>query len=202
MGELAPIFLEFKTKLQVKRWLAMIYDYYAHRYADIILNSEYAIRKEIDEVIHSVDFEDVTKMYEEENLRRQKRQKKLLVGKQTIINAMFKDEFKWRGWEDEFPIFNDPDNDLRVDFWKREVGIDIAFNHRSFIGGDLLRLQAGAEVKNVIKVGVYVCPTQTFAKVVSPKDGASMTSYERSKWYLENFYAVLTVPIMLIGLKA
>lgn len=180
----------------------MIYDYYAHRYADIILNSEYEIRKEIDEVIQSVNFQDVAKMYEEENLIRKRRQKKLLVGKQTIINTMFKDEFKKRGWENEYLIFNDPDNDLRVDFWKRKVAIDIAFSHRSYIGGDLLRLQAGAEVKNVIKVGVYICPTQIFARVVSPKDGASMVSYERSKWYLENFYAVLTVPIMLIGLKA
>ena len=114
---------------------------------------------------------------------------------------MFLEEFRKRGWDDEFLVFNDPDNDLKIDFWKRKVGVDVAFVHRSFIGGDLLRLQAGAEVKNVIKVGVYICPTQDFARVVSVKDGPSMANYERSKWYLENFYAVLTVPILLIGLK-
>jgi hypothetical protein len=64
-----------------------------------------------------------------------------------------------------------------------------------------LRLQAAAEVKNVINVGVYVCPTKEFfAKVVSPKDGTSMVVFERAKWYLENFYAVLTAPLLLIGL--
>ena len=71
--------------------------------------------------------------------------------------------------------------------WKRNIGVDVAFNHRSYIGGDLLRLQAGAEVKDVIKVGVYICPTKAFAKQVSPKDASSMVCYERTRWYLENF---------------
>ena len=97
-------------------------------------------------------------------------------------------------------VFNDPGNDLAIDFWKRNIGIDIAFNHRSFIGGDLLRLQAAAEVKNVIKVGVYVCPVKEFAKIVSPKDGSSMVVFERARWYLDNFYQVLTAPILLVGL--
>ncbi|MFC2033998.1 BglII/BstYI family type II restriction endonuclease [Chloroflexota bacterium] len=53
----------------------------------------------------------------------------------------------------------------------------------------------------MIKIGIYICPTRDFAKLVSPKDGSSMVNYERTKWYLENFYAVLTVPILFIGLK-
>jgi len=28
-----------------------------------------------------------------------------------------------------------------------------------------------------------------------------MVSFERTKWYLENFYQVLTVPILLVGLN-
>jgi hypothetical protein len=27
---------------------------------------------------------------------------------------------------------NDPINDLTIDLWKRNAGIDVAFNHRSF----------------------------------------------------------------------
>lgn len=179
----------------------MIYDHYAHRCADIILNADYELRKEIDEVIHSIDFEDIKRRYEKENATREESGKKLLKGKQSIINLMFKEQFKKNDWEEEFLVFGDPDNDLRIDFWKRKIGIDIAFCHRSYIGGDLLRLQAGAEVKNIIKVGVYICPTQSFARVVSPKDARTMANYERAKWYLENFYAVLTVPILLIGLR-
>ncbi len=179
----------------------MLYDLYTHRFADIILNSDYELKKEIEDVILSIDFNDVRNRFEEENVRRKKLGKKLLQGKQSTINSMFREEFQKRGWEVEKNVFNDPDNDLTIDFWKREIGVDVAFNHRSFIGGDLLRLQAGAEVKNIIKVGVYICPTKIFAKIVSPKDGSSMVNYERSNWYLNNFYAVFTVPILLIGLK-
>jgi hypothetical protein len=26
-------------------------------------------------------------------------------------------------------VFNDPENDLVIDFWKRNIGVDVAFNH-------------------------------------------------------------------------
>ena len=97
-------------------------------------------------------------------------------------------------------VFNDPINDLSIDFWKRKIGVDVAFNHRSFIGGDLLRIQAAAEVKNIINVGVYICPVKNFARIVSPSDASSMVSYERANWYLSNFFPILTAPILLVGL--
>lgn len=138
--------------------------------------------------------------FQRENEQRAQAGRKAAQGKQSTINAMFREEFSRRGWEVEKNVFNDPDNDLTLDFWKRNVGVDIAFNHRSYIGGDLLRLQAAAEVKNVINVGVYVCPTKKFARMVSPKDASTMVSYERARWYFHNFYPVLTAPIWLVGL--
>ena len=178
----------------------MIYESYAHRFADIILNSDYDLKLEIEDVIRSILLEDAVGRFEAENARRRELGKREAKGKQATINSMFREEFERRGWEVEKNVFNDPDNDLTIDFWKRGVGVDVAFVHRSFIGGDLLRLQAAAEVKNVIKVGVYICPTKEFARAVSP-DGPSMVNYERSKWYLDNFYAVFTVPILLVGLN-
>jgi hypothetical protein len=178
----------------------MKYDWYAHRYADIILNSDYSIKQEIEKIVHSIDFVNVVIEYEKENERRINSGKKKAQGKQMIINTLFRKEFSKCGWELEKNVFNDPTNDLVLDFWKRSIGVDVAFNHRSFIGGDLLRLQAAAEVKNVINVGIYICPTKDFAKIVSPNDASSMVSYERSKWYLENFYPIITAPILLIGL--
>lgn len=173
---------------------------YAHRFADIILNADYALKQEIEDVIKSISFDTILIEYEIENQRRCDSGKRPPQGKQSTINALFRKEFLARGWQSEKNVFNDPENDLAIDFWKRNVGVDVAFNHRSFIGGDLLRLQAAAEVKNVINVGIYICPTKEFAKIVSPKDGTSMVVYERTRWYLENFYAVLTAPLLLIGL--
>ena len=37
----------------------MRYDWYPHRFANIILNSDYALKQEIERVIQSVSFEDV-----------------------------------------------------------------------------------------------------------------------------------------------
>jgi len=179
----------------------MNHETYSHRYADIILNADYEIKREIEEVIKEIKMGAVEERYFKENDARVKKSAKPAMGKQATINLMFKEAFVNRGWEFEKNVFNDPGNDLAIDFWKRSVGVDIAFNHRSFIGGDLLRLQAGAEVKNMIIMGVYVCPTKEFAKIVSPKDASSMVSYERARWYLENFYSVLTVPILLLGLS-
>jgi hypothetical protein len=178
----------------------MKYETYAHRFADIILNSDYALKQEIEDVIQSISFEQILIEFESENKRRAEAGKRTAKGKQSTINALFRKEFGARGWELEKNVFNDPGNDLAIDFWKRNLGIDVAFNHRSFIGGDLLRLQAAAEVKNVINVGVYICPNKEFAKIVAPRDGSSMVSFERTRWYLGSFYPVLTAPILLIGL--
>ena len=116
------------------------------------------------------------------------------------MNEKFKSEFIERGWEEEKSVFgSDEDNDLRIDFWKREVGVDVAFNHRSFIGGDLLRFQAAAEVVNEMKMGIYICGTKELMSKVSPFP-SSLVNFERTKWYLEKFYQVLTVPIYLIGI--
>ncbi|MCK4529501.1 restriction endonuclease [candidate division WOR-3 bacterium] len=180
----------------------MNYETYEHRYADIILNSDYELKKGIFDVIQSIDTAEVERRFNTENTLRKHTGKKLLQGKQSTINSICVEEFKKRGWETEKNIFNDPKNDLAIDYWKRNVGVDVAFNHRSFIGGDLLRFQAAAEVKNVIKMGVYACPVKEFTKWVCPKDSSSMVTYERAKWYLESFYAVITVPILLLGIKA
>jgi hypothetical protein len=179
----------------------MHHETFAHRYADIILNADYSLRTEIEEVVGSIEFNACHLRFISENLDRTEKGKKVSKGYQSTLNAMFREAFTAYGWETEKNVFADPDNDLAIDFWKREIGVDVAFVHRSFIGGDLLRLQAAAEVKEIVRVGVYICPTKAFARQVSTADGNSLVSFERAQWYLENFYSVLTVPILLMGLK-
>ena len=178
----------------------MEYKTHPHRFADIILNSDYALKQEIENVVSSITLDNIVSEFEKENQRRAELGKKLAKGKQSVINTLFREHFGSLNWELEKNVFNSPHNDLAIDFWKRNVGVDVAFNHRSFIGGDLLRLQAAAEAKNVINVGVYICPTKEFAKIVSRNDASSMVVFERTKWYLDNFYQVLTAPTLLIGL--
>ena len=173
---------------------------YIHRYADIILNSDYELREELEQILDSISYERVSEIFNERNKEREEAGKKMMKGKQLILNERFKEEFIRRYWEEEKSVFgSDEDNDLRIDFWKRKVGVDIAFNHRSFIGGDLLRFQAAAEVVNEMKLGVYICATKGLFNEISPFP-SSLVNFERTQWYLEKFYPVLTVPIYLIGL--
>lgn len=179
----------------------MLYECYPHRFSDIILNSDYALRQEIETIVKNLDLIEATKRFDSANEYRKAAGRKISQGKQSTINLIFKEQFGQFGWTSEKNVFDESGFDLVMDFWKRDIGVDVAFNHRSFLGGDLLRLQAAAEIKNIIKVGVYICATKELARTISSKDGLSMVTYERAKWYLENFYSILTVPILLIGLK-
>ncbi len=178
----------------------MNYKIYSHRYSDIILNSDYELKQEIEDILNSISYENVSSIFDQKNLERKLEGKKLMKGKQPILNIRFKEEFSKRDWEDEKSVFGaGEDNDLRIDFWKRKVGVDVAFNHRSFIGGDLLRFQAAAEVVNEMKIGIYICATKKLLNEISPFP-SSLVNFERTQWYLEKFYPVLTVPIYLIGI--
>jgi hypothetical protein len=92
---------------------------YAHRYADIILNSDYQLKQEIESVIASLTMPRLDAEFEELNARRAAEGKKSAKGKQSTANIIFKQEFTDRGWEAEKNVFNDPGNDLAIDFWKR-----------------------------------------------------------------------------------
>lgn len=180
----------------------MIGKIYPHRYADVILNSDYDLKNEIESILESINYDEILTHFNEVNDARRESGKKQMQGKQRILNERFKKEFLGRSWEEEKKVFGgEGENDLRIDFWKRSVGVDVAFNHRSFIGGDLLRFQAAAEVANIMKLGVYICARKTFLREISPKDFNSLVNFERTKWYLESFYPVLTVPILLIGIE-
>ena len=174
---------------------------YIHRYADIILNSDYELRQELEDILNIISYENVFNIFNSQNEARLQEGKKLMKGMQKVLNASFKEEFLQKGWEEEKSVFGSgEDNDLRIDFWIRKVGVDIAFNHRSFIGGDLLRFQAAAEVVDVMKLGVYICATKKFLNEISPFP-SSLISFEKVQWYLKKFNPVLTVPIYLIGLS-
>ncbi len=138
----------------------MIYEVYVHRFADVILNSDYKVKKEIEEVVQSINYSDAATRYDQENAAKQQQGKKPSVGRQSTLNSIFKEQFEKRGWGSPENIFDDPLNDLTMDFLKGRVGLDVAFNHRSFIWGHLVRFQAAAEVKKIIDVGVYICPTK------------------------------------------
>ena len=111
----------------------MNYLTYSHRFADIIINSDYSIRQEIEKVINDIDTKSIQERYQQDNIILKQNGKKLRKGMQASLNAIFEEKFTLIGWESEKNVFDSRKNDLTIDFWKRFIGIDVAFNHRSFI---------------------------------------------------------------------
>lgn len=64
---------------------------YAHRYADIILNSEYTIKNEIDDVLDRLTFENIELKFSEINQEKLSVGKKVQKGKQPAINFLLKE---------------------------------------------------------------------------------------------------------------
>src|SRR5687767_6496200 len=95
--------------------------FYAHRHADIILNSDYVIRKEIEDVIKAISYKQILDEYEKANLSKKGAGKKESKGRQSTLNTSFKQEFKARDWQVERSVFDSSDQDLKIDFWKRDV---------------------------------------------------------------------------------
>ena len=77
---------------------------------------------------------------------------------------------------------------LRLELWKNRDESDPDYNRWLKLTG----LEHFDEEKEIAE----------FAKWVSHSDARSMVTYERTRWYLESFYAVITVPVLLLGLKA
>ena len=95
----------------------MNFETYEHRYADIILNSDYQLKQEVFEVISEIEMAEIELRFNSENTFRAQDNRKKHKGKQSIINSMCVEKFKKRGWETEKNIFNDPKNDLAIDYW-------------------------------------------------------------------------------------
>jgi len=78
---------------------------FPHRFADIILNSDYDTKREIEEIIRGIDLKSVEERFLKGNDERKTNGKKPMKGKQAIINAIFREEFRKKDWEIGKTIF-------------------------------------------------------------------------------------------------
>ena len=123
------------------------------------------------------------------------------------INSLLKHNLEMRGWEVESAIFQDPDFDdkrWRLDFAKDKISVEVAFNHGEAIAWNLLKPVLASELNHVKKavqteIGVVICATAELKK--AGQFDSAVGEYEKFLRYLEPLQDVLTVPILLIGLK-
>jgi len=170
---------------------------WSYRYAEQILNSKLTTKKEIEEIIRSVNFEDAVaaapKTLGGEKVSR---------GVRPQLNILFEKEFQKRNWERQSKVFGDKEElESKIDFLKDRVGIEVAFTHRSYLGIDLLKFQTMSySYLDSIDVGVYLVMTNVLMEKYPKALNGSLT-FDRVKTYLPHFKSAIQVPIFVYGLE-
>lgn len=170
----------------------MKYVTYSYRFAEQVLNSHLAIKNELVDVIESIELPTVAPDAEDRpgagskpNVRPQ-------------LNKKFEEEFKKRGWESQFRLFDDPGNPMaKIDFMKSRVGVEVAFSHAAFLGIDLLKFQVLSYADlDKIDVGIYIVPTNEL-----PRRGfEGSVTFDKVKLYLPHLRSAIQVPVWVVGL--
>ena len=132
------------------------------------------------------------------------------------INGLLKSRLKRKKWKHESAIFNNPEyrrrgeKRWRLDFSKKDkngigVAVEVAFNHGEAIAWNLIKPVLSSQLNHVRKqiqtdIGVIIVATADL-KRVGGFDSAVGT-FEQFKRYLKPFSNILSVPLVLVGLKA
>lgn len=182
----------------------MEFELHSHRYATSILEKEEEFHetwREIKQVIANVTDKMLIDMFNRKHAMSNKSLSK-------TINELLKEQFVAFGWRKESPIFKDSRfnyNTWRLDFAKKNISIEVAFNHSGTVAWNLLKPVIASELNHVdkaiqTKVGVIICATEEL-KLKGGFDSAIGT-LETYKSYLLPLQSQLSVPIALVGLKA
>jgi len=158
---------------------------FSYRFAEQVLNSKLATKKEIEDIISTI------------NLGGYSRPK---------LNDIFRKEFIERGWEEQPRIFETfTDIAAKIDYLKNRVGVEVAFSHSSFIGIDLLKFQI-LSYSNLDKVdvGVYITVTKEYKKKLEReynKKWQGSVTFEKVCRYLPHFRSAIQVPVFVYGIE-
>ena len=187
----------------------MEFELHSHRYGLEILQNQDEFKKDwedITEVIKNITDGDLVEHYELYG------ENKMSIS--TTINNLLKERFVAKKWNAESAIFSDnamkiekeyQDKRWRLDFANENISIEVAFNHGEAIAWNLLKPVLASELNHVekafqTKIGIVITATNEMKKA-GAFDGA-VGSYEKFLRYLKPLNNQLTVPMVIIGLKA
>lgn len=192
----------------------MKYIEYSFRHAKAIIESDPFLKKHYDELIQAISNITDEQLQNNFKLKKQEHENRRTAFKSLTpsINELLKENLcNISGWEKEVEIFNDENNQLghtewRLDFaYKDAFAVEVAFNHGEAITWNLIKPVLASELNHVKKaiqtqIGIYICAT-TELKEFGNIDSAS-GSYEKVLRYLPPLRNQLTIPMMIIGLRA
>jgi len=173
-----------------------------HRQGDIILAEQRysALYQEVKDVISSISDKDIITRHQT------KFDKKMSLS--YAINDLLKERFVQKGWNKESPIFQDEEyksEKWRLDFAKDSISIEVAFNHGEAISWNLLKPVLASELNHVkkaiqTKVGIIICATSELKKAGG--FDSAVGEFEKIHRYLIPLNNILSVPMVILGLKA
>jgi hypothetical protein len=196
----------------------------SHRFAEQIIQQNPELRvlfNEIVESIKSISEEDLLTRFEGIKTKRPKAK-----SLSYAFNELLKEKLHVEnGWMKEAPIFQSAEfaNVWRLDFLKTctiagesddadsraitksGIAVEVAFNHGEAIAWNLIKPVLASELNHVEKaiqteIGVIICATADL-KAAGGFDNA-VGEYEKFLRYLIPLQDLLTVPLLIIGLKA
>jgi len=123
------------------------------------------------------------------------------------LNALIKDGLAYYGWQPESAIFNEGayiNSVWRLDFAKGDISVEVGFNHGEAVAWNLIKPVIASELNHVSKAiqtsaGIVIAATQEL-KDAGGFDSAVGT-YEKYVSYLRPLRNLLTVPMVVIGLR-
>ena len=184
----------------------MEFTIHPHRHADLIFAGREELRAEWLEICDAIDeISDESIIQEFESNPREAK------SISQAINRLIKTHLVAKGWLSESFIFADREyaeqarGVWRLDFTKRHLCIEVAFNHRSDIAWNMLKPTLASELNHVLKAvqaegGVIIAATQEL-KDAGGFDSAVGT-FEDYVQYLRPLSQILTAPLMIVGLEA
>jgi hypothetical protein len=173
---------------------------YSFRHAETILLADFKEQySELLGIIKGIGDENIR----EEFLVNGKNNKSL----STTINRMLKVRFLEKGWTAESRIFKDDDfksGTWRIDFAKDDISVEVGFNHGTVAAWNLIKPTIAGELNHIqkehnTKIGIVITATQKMKKN-GGYDNAIGT-FESYIKYIKALNNILTIPILLIGLK-
>jgi len=184
----------------------MDYKLHSFRKAEVILSQPEFLDqyKEILEVIGSITDNDLITHHNSFGLLDKERTPKSIS---VSINKLLKERFQGFGWSCESPIFQDSNymgETWRLDFAKKDISIEVGFNHSSVIAWNLIKPVLASELNHIEKsiqtqIGVIITATEEL-QIKGGFDSA-IGVYEKYLDYLKPLRNVLTAPLLIIGLE-
>lgn len=124
------------------------------------------------------------------------------------INYLLDERLSEIGWDRQSAIFNAEgysNKNWTLDFAKYPISVEVAFNHGEAISWNLLKPVLASELNHVEKAiqtraGVIICATDELKR--EGGFDSAVGTYEKFLRYLNPMRNQLTVPMVIIGLRA